>query len=64
MLLLLTINYFLFYREEVSDPPKPEAIAFEIALRNELLGTNISEIPVLIIIIIVVVVVIIVIIII
>ena len=33
-------------REVNSDPPKPETLAFETALRNELLGESISEISV------------------
>ena len=30
----------------MSEPPKPETIAFEMALKNELLHSGISEIPV------------------
>lgn len=37
--------YLSLYRD-VSEPPKTEALVYESALRNELLGERITEIPV------------------
>ena len=44
--LLSYLLFIIYFNRDNNDLLKPEALAYEAALRNELLGTNITEIPV------------------